>query len=356
VSLTSSLTADVTLNPDFAQTEADAQQINLSRFSLFFPEKRQFFIEGSDSFRLRVEGPHFGPPPLEVFYSRRIGLSDAGEPIPLVGGGKVTGKAAGFDVGLLNVQSGRHSNGEGENFSVARVRKEVLGRSYVGAIFTNRQGDGRVNRVAAADARFVFMKYLYVAGMMAKSSDSEGGGKAGPPTQQPRVGARNWVRQAALEWRADKLEAAMNYIGIDPGFNPGIGFVRRSDRLFGQRVSFRPRPGGTLVRQLEFNPTNVGYYDDAAELSPVVGPGGHPPFVPSIQAHRHGHGTDIERARQTLRDVSDIDFESIAALERRGDLHLAVAAQQDAGVVVIADICGVELQLTDQRSTRTWTE
>jgi len=266
VSLTSSLTADVTLNPDFAQTEADAQQINLSRFSLFFPEKRQFFIEGSDSFRLRVEGPHFGPPPLEVFYSRRIGLSDAGEPIPLVGGGKVTGKAAGFDVGLLNVQSGRHSNGEGENFSVARVRKEVLGRSYVGAIFTNRQGDGRVNRVVAADARFVFMKYLYVAGMMAKSSDSEGGGTAGPPTRQPRVGARNWVRQAALEWRADKLEAAMNYIGIDPGFNPGIGFVRRSDRLFGQRVSFRPRPGGTLVRQLEFNPTNVGYYDDAGVL------------------------------------------------------------------------------------------
>jgi len=94
-----------------------------------------------------------------------------------------------------------------------------------------------------------------VAGMMAKSSDSESGGKA-----------KNWVRQGALEWRADKLEAAMQYIGIDPDFNPGIGFVRRSDRLFGQRVSFRPRPGGTLVRQLEFNPTNVAYYSDAGVL------------------------------------------------------------------------------------------
>jgi hypothetical protein len=90
VSLTSNLTADATLNPDFAQTEADAQQINLTRFSLFFPEKRQFFIEEADSFRMTVGGPHFGPSPLEVFYSRKIGLSDAGEPIPLIGGGKMT--------------------------------------------------------------------------------------------------------------------------------------------------------------------------------------------------------------------------------------------------------------------------
>jgi hypothetical protein len=265
-SLTSNLTADATLNPDFAQTEADTQQINLTRFSLFFPEKRQFFIEGSDSFRMTVGGPHFGPPPLEVFYSRKIGLSDAGEPIPLVGGGKMTGKAAGFDVGLLSVQSGGYSGGEGENFSVGRIRKEVLGRSYIGAIFTNRQGNGRVNHVVAADARFVFMKYLNVAGLMAKSSDSEGGGTAEPPTRQPRRGAKNWVRQAALEWRADKLEAAMNYIGIDPDFDPGIGFVRRHDRLFGQRASFRPRPGGTLVRQLEFSPSNVGYYNDNGVL------------------------------------------------------------------------------------------
>jgi hypothetical protein len=200
-----------------------------------------------------VGGPHFGPPPLEVFYSRKIGLSDAGEPIPLVGGGKMTGKAAGFDVGLLSVQSGGHAGGEGENFSVGRIRKEVLGRSFIGAIFTNRQGNGRFNRVAAADARFVFLKYLNVAGLMAKSSGAGGGGKS-------------WVRQAALEWRADKLEAAMNYIGIDPDFNPGIGFVRRSDRLFGQRVSFRPRPAGNLVRQLEFNPSNVAYYNDAGVL------------------------------------------------------------------------------------------
>lgn len=252
-SLTSNLTVDGTLNPDFAQTEADALQINLTRFSLFFPEKRQFFIEGSDSFRMTVGGPHFGPPPLDVFYSRKIGLSDAGEPIPLVGGGKMTGKAAGFDVGFLNVQSGRHADSEGENFSVGRVRKEVLGRSYVGALVTNRHGHGRFNRVAAADARFVFMKYLNVAGLMAKSSASEKGGK-------------NWVRQGAVEWRADKLEAAMQYIGIDPDFDPGIGFVRRHDRLFGQRASFRPRPGGRLVRQLEFSPNNVAYYNDAGVL------------------------------------------------------------------------------------------
>ncbi len=266
-SLTSNLTADLAINPDFAQTEVDALQVNLTRFSLFFPEKRQFFIEGSDSFRMTVGGSHFGPPPLDLFYSRTIGLSAAGEPIPLLGGGKLTGKAAGFDVGFLNVQSGSQAAGaDGENFSVGRVRKEVLGRSYVGGLVTNRQGNGRVNRVAAADARFVFLKYLYVSGLMAKSSGSDGGGRAGSSAQQPGVGAKTWARQGAVDWRADTLEAGVQYIGIDANFDPGIGFVRRHDRLFGQRVSYRPRPGGRLVRQLEFSPQNVAYYNDAGVL------------------------------------------------------------------------------------------
>jgi len=251
--LTSSLTADLTVNTDFAQTEADTQQINLTRFSLFFPEKRQFFIEGSDSLRMTVGFLHFGPPPLEVFYSRRVGLSDSGESVPLAAGGKLTGKVGGFDVGVLNVQSGKHLGRPGENFFVGRVRKDIFQRSFIGAIFTNRQGGDRFNRVAGADARFVFMRYLNIAALAVKSIDSGRNGKG-------------WVRQGGIEWRADKLEAGMNYIGVDPDFKPGMGFVRRHDRLFGQRISFRPRPGGTLIRQLEFTPTNVAYYNDAGSL------------------------------------------------------------------------------------------
>jgi len=137
---TSTLTADLAVNPDFAQTEVDAQQVNLTRFSLFFPEKRQFFIEGADSLRMGVGLLHFGPPPLELFYSRNIGLSNQGTPITIPVGGKLTGKVAGFDVGVLNSQTAETERQPGENFTVARVRKEILGRSYVGAIATNRQG------------------------------------------------------------------------------------------------------------------------------------------------------------------------------------------------------------------------
>jgi len=273
-SLTPNLTADATLNPDFAQAEADTQQVNLTRFSLYFQEKRQFFIEGSDSLRMSVGFLHFGPPPLEIVYSRRIGLSDEAVPTPLAGGGKITGKVGGFDVGALSIQSDSQNGLASENFAVGRVRKELLGRSYVGAIFTNRQGDGRFNRVVGADARFVFLKYLNIAALAARSAEST------TPASSPG-GDKRWVRQAGVEWRADKIEGGVNYIGIDPGFNPGAGFVRRHDRMFGQRVSYKPRPRGNLIRQLEFTPTNVAYYNDAGVL---LSRNTHIPIATSFQS------------------------------------------------------------------------
>ena len=253
LAITPSVTADLTVNPDFAQTEVDAQQVNLTRFNLSFPEKRQFFIEGSDTFRMGVAFLHFGPPPLELFYSRNIGLSANGEPIPVRGGGKLTIKAGGFDVGLLNAQTGRYFGTAGENFAVARMKKEVLGRSYVGAILTNRQGGGAYSRVAGADARFVFKKYLNVAALLANSATQTGGGK-------------NWFRQAGFMWVDDKVEAGMNYIQADPNFNAGAGFVRRKDRLIGSSFMFKPRPGGKLVRQFEITPSFFVNHADGGTL------------------------------------------------------------------------------------------
>ena len=168
---TSTLTADLAVNPDFAQTEVDAQQVNLTRFNLFFQEKRQFFIEGADSLRMGVGLLHFGPPPLELLFSRNIGLSSAGTPITIPVGGKLTGKVAGFDVGVLNAQTESSGSQAGENFSVARVRREVLGRSYIGAIATNRQGGGLRNGVVGADARFTFFNNFNIMGLAARSED-----------------------------------------------------------------------------------------------------------------------------------------------------------------------------------------
>lgn len=253
VAVTSNLTAQLTVNPDFAQTEVDAQQVNLTRFSLFFPEKRQFFIEGADSLRMGVGLLHFGPPPLDLFYSRNIGLSPSGEPVPVRVGGKLTGKAAGFDVGALNVQTGAAGGRDGENFTVGRVRKEVLGRSYVGAILTNRQGGGARNTVVGADARFTFFTHLNVMGLVARADDET-------------VGEAQWATQLGAEWRDDLVEIGANYIDVDPRFTPGVGFVRVRERLVGVRGSLKPRPGRWGVRQFEITPSAVWYHDDARVL------------------------------------------------------------------------------------------
>ena len=250
VAVTSHLTADFTVNPDFAQSEADAQRVNLTRFSLFFPERRQFFIEGSDSLKLGADTMDFGSRVLELVYTRRIGLSPAGEPLSILAGGKLTGKIGGADLGVLDVQT----QGDGpelpaENFLVGRVRKELMDRSYVGGIFTNRQGGGHENRVAGADARFVFQKHLTVLGLVATSSDSA----AGP--------GQRYAVQAATQWESDLVEAAANYVDIEPGFAPGVGYVRRTDRMLAGRFALRPRPGGRIVRQLEFM-TSAVYFDD----------------------------------------------------------------------------------------------
>jgi hypothetical protein len=250
VAITSTLTGDLTVNPDFAQTEVDAQQVNLTRFSLFFPEKRQFFIEGAESLRMGVGLLHFGPPPLEIFYSRNIGLSPAGTPLPVHIGGKVTGKVSGFDVGALNVQTGGAGELDGENFTVGRVRKEVLGRSYIGAIATNRQGNGARNTLVGADARFTLFEHFNVMGLLARAEDT-------------RVASHQWASQLGAEWRDDFFELGANYIDVDPQFNAGIGFVRFRERLIGTRAALKPRPGRWNIRQFEIIPQGVWFLDSA---------------------------------------------------------------------------------------------
>ncbi len=249
---TSTLTADLAVNPDFAQTEVDAQQVNLTRFSLFFPEKRQFFIEGADSLRMGVGLLHFGPPPLELFYSRNIGLSNQGTPITIPVGGKLTGKVGGFDVGVLTSQTSDTARQAGENLTVGRVRKEILGRSYIGAIVTNRQGGGLRNTVLGVDGRFTFFNNFNVMALAARSEDRD------KPAQ--------WAKQVGAEWRDGFFQAGANYIDVDPGFNPGIGFVRTRERLIGVNGSIKPRPKRWRIRQFELTPSTVWYHDNQRVL------------------------------------------------------------------------------------------
>ena len=176
--ITQNLTADLTYNTDFAQVEVDEQQVNLTRFSLFFPEKREFFLEGQGIFDFargggpstrdsalrqigsRGRGNSGGGNAPTLFYSRRIGLED-GAIVPIVGGGRVTGKIGAFDVGLLNIQTDEEvvSGAEPTNFTVVRLKRDILRRSSIGAIFTNRSvsliGDG-ASQTYGVDGTFSF--------------------------------------------------------------------------------------------------------------------------------------------------------------------------------------------------------
>ena len=155
-SVTPSLTMDLTLNTDFAQVEVDEEQINLDRFNLFFPEKRPFFLENAGLFSVGLPGQ------VEVFFSRRIGIGDSGQQIPIIGGGRLSGKIGNnTNIGFLSMQAQSldETLTPSNNFTVARVRQDFVNRSNIGAIFVNRQatghlaGDRDFNRSYAVDGR-----------------------------------------------------------------------------------------------------------------------------------------------------------------------------------------------------------
>ena len=235
--ITTNLTADITVNTDFAQVEADNVQINLTRFGLFFPEKREFFLERAGLFQ-------FGNPrETEVFFSRRIGIDNE-----IIGGGRVTGQQGPWSIGILDLQTqnarsedeDETDEGRGANNFVGRVRRDLGRRGSVGAIFTNLQNDTLGDRVAGVDFEQRFLASSSVRGWFAKEWDAErdGGG----------VGAGH----AELQLSTNRYSAGVSYTDIGAGFDPAIGFVRRDDMVrWGANAGFRPRfEGSGWAREL----------------------------------------------------------------------------------------------------------
>ena len=242
--ITPQLTLDLTVNPDFAQADVDQTQVNLTRFSLFFPERREFFQEGAGTFDVGTGDGGFGGNSSRVllFHSRRIGLSDSREAIPIFGGAKITGKQGAFDIGAINMQTDRFEDQVGQNFSVLRVKRNVLARSYVGGIFTrNTEGAvGPYNVTGGVDASFTFLQNLNFRGFLSKS-DSRGIDN-------------EWAGQASVQWESDRFEVTLDHINIQENFAPPMGFAPRpnSKRNFAE-ASYNPRPGIRGIRQLEFS-------------------------------------------------------------------------------------------------------
>jgi len=263
--LTEGLTADFTYNTDFAQVEVDEQQVNLTRFSLFYPEKREFFLEGQGIFQFGGEGSNsfstgstFQTSAPILFFSRRIGLDDGSE-VPILGGGRLTGTAGPYSIGLLNVQTGEASGGRGAstNFSTVRVKRNVLRRSAIGGIFTNRSvatNGGGSNQAYGVDGVFSFYDHLNVNTYIAR-------------TDTPELRGDDVSYQAQLDYNGDRWGVKIDRLGVGANFNPEVGFVRRTDfrRNFGS-IRFSPRPESiAAVRKFSWE-SSLDYITDGTGL------------------------------------------------------------------------------------------
>ena len=254
--MTSELALDVTVNTDFSQVEADRQQINLTRFPLFFPEKREFFLENAVLFQVRRVGRGFrsSSRDLIAFFSRRIGLSQ-GRVVPILGGARFTGRAGPYGLGFLSIQTDEFEELPSTNFTVARVQRDILGNSNVGGIFINKQGGGEYNRTFGIDGRLQFYQHLEIASFFLK-------------TDTPGLLGKDTSASAFVGWADPRYDIQAEYLSIEDNFNPEVGFVpRKGIRKSRGEFNLKLRPGERIPWMREFRPsTGIEYITDQANV------------------------------------------------------------------------------------------
>ncbi len=248
-SLTSDLVLNGTFNTDFSQVEADDVQVNLTRFSLFYPEKREFFLENADLFTFgHIGGFGSGAPDVTPFFSRRIGLY-RGETVPIDGGLRLTGKMGRQDVGVLSVRTGGVADLDLASawYNVVRLRRDLGGRSYVGGILTDVRSVGSRSTTVGVDGTWYLTRDLSLLGHAMVVDD----GSSGDRSSATYVG---------LDLTTDPWGFLFDYREVADGFEPAVGFVRRAGyrRGFGTlRRSIRPGRWG--VRRVSFRLFGDGY-------------------------------------------------------------------------------------------------
>lgn len=254
-SITPSLTLDATYNTDFAQVEVDEIQVNLDRFSLFFPEKRPFFLENAGQFAVGT------PREVELFFSRRIGVGANGVLQPIDGGVRLSGKVGeATNLGLLHMRSEQVSGEAPQNdFTVARVRQEFANRSSVGGIFVNRDGDGSVNgnrdtdynRTYAVDGKWGIGQYVDLEGYYAQTET--------PGRRGDNDAVRVIARRSTPQWSQN-----LGYTKVGENFNPEVGFLQRSNYEKAEAFALRRIRPADMWGLHEIRPHIAfrGYWDD----------------------------------------------------------------------------------------------
>jgi hypothetical protein len=274
--LSRGLTLDFTYDTDFAQVEDDEQQVNLTRFNLQFPEKREFFLEGRGIFAFGGQQGSGGNASSSLtpvlFFSRRIGLQGS-QVVPILAGGRVTGRAGRFAIGALNIQTAESGDARAAstNFTVLRLRRDIFRRSTIGLIATRRDPafGGGTNEAAGVDANLAFYQNLNIRGYWARSWTP---GLARVPGL--RGGSASY--RAELDYAADRYGLQVEHLTVGRDFNPEVGFMRREDfRRNFALARFSPRPSARFraVRKFTYE-ASVDYItnpEGALETREVTG-------------------------------------------------------------------------------------
>lgn len=246
-SVTPELRANLTVNTDFAQAEVDQRQVNLTRFSLLFPEKRDFFLDGALFFDFASGslgggggggGFENNNPDLLPFFSRRVGLDEAGTPQRIDVGGKLLGQAGDYDVGLLQVRTGKEDAALGEDFIVGRVKRRMLRQSYIGALYTlrgTRGGDLDNRQTIGADFKLATSAFRGRQNLQANGYFLH--------TTNPLATGKNAAFGADVSYPNDPWSFNLEYMEIQDNYDAAVGYTRRTGfRKIQPRVGFAPRP------------------------------------------------------------------------------------------------------------------
>ena len=247
--ITSNLTLDFTSFTDFAQIEADRTQINLTRFDLKYPEKRDFFLEGADIFE-------FGSPVATPFYSRRIGLTPDRRPLPILAGARITGKAGKYGIGVMDVQTDDEYGVSSTNYGVVRIKREILDKSSFGMIMTGVQDEtGHHDRLLGFDFTFRTDRFLGNKNFFISTDYSENF------RDNHSSGRRNG--DFTIQYPNDELTVIFWYREVGENYEPEIGFlegvgIRKTDF----HVRFTPRVGNnSFIKQIQM-PFRFLFYND----------------------------------------------------------------------------------------------
>ena len=250
--ITPTLKLNFTVNTDFAQVESDRKQINLTRFSLFYPEKRQFFLEGKNYYDMNVDK-------VQLFYSRRIGI-DQNREVPIIGGMRLFGKLNKTNIGIMSIQTNAKDSIPSTNYSVIKVNQDIFKQSRIGAIITQKYSKNHYNRVYGTSFIYSTSKFFgrknFIGGGSIAVSETKNFGET------ENLNRNNLSYDVFIAYPNDEIEYVLGYTTVESGFNPEMGFARRKNfQMLYTELQFNPRfKNLPFFRNLIFKPIDLNYY------------------------------------------------------------------------------------------------